>query len=62
MSWAWLRRLVGRPSDAVSSDCLRHHLRHELSRGWEGPTWQSPKTVARMRRAEARHLRLLKRG
>jgi hypothetical protein len=63
MTWPdWLRRLIGRPDDCVSETTLRHHLRHELSRGVDLPYWRQPKAVARMRRQEARQMRLVKRG
>ena len=50
----------GRSADprSVGEATLRHHLRHELSRGWDGPVWRTPREVRRMRREESRVLRM----
>ena len=50
--WAWLWRLHEGLADVayVSEETRRHHLRHELSRGVDGPRW--PTLDERIARAE----------
>lgn len=47
--------------DHVSQSVLRHHQRHQDTRGVDLPTWRTPREIERLRRAERRAaLRLAK--
>jgi|WetSurMetagenome_2_1015567.scaffolds.fasta_scaffold27452_4 hypothetical protein len=57
----WVSRLMQPKPVQVSADCLAHHLRHEISRGVDLPTWRTPREVQKLRRAEARQMRIVRR-